>query len=179
MAALPPNSVDVGMRYIRSIAIVLVLCLMAGGVAAQSGLPVPRFVSTGADEVNVRTGPGQQYPIEWVLLRRDFPLEVIEEFDTWRRIRDPDGIEGWVHQVLLSGRRTMILRGDPVHVVREAPDDSARPVVRAEPGVVGRLLECPPPGADSTDWCRIEVEGHRGWVPRAALWGVYPTEDVR
>ena len=166
------------MKSMQSALVLLFWCLTAGGAAAQSGLPVPRFVSTAADEVNVRTGPGQQYPIEWVFVRRDFPLEVVDEFDTWRRIRDPDGVEGWVHQSLLSGRRAMILLGNEELVVRADPDDSTAPVVRAEGGVVGRLLECPPEEAESAAWCRVEVDGHRGWLPRATVWGVYPTETV-
>ena len=148
-------------------------------VQAESGLPVPRFVTTAADEVNVRTGPGSQYPIEWVFVRSGFPVEVVDEFDTWRRIRDPDGVEGWVHQALLTGRRGMILLGDGTHVVREAPEETAAPVVRAEAGVVGRLLECPVEDGQSGSWCRVELDGYRGWLPRALLWGVYPTEEVR
>ena len=146
---------------------------------AESGLPVPRFVTTAADEVNVRAGPGRQFPIEWVFVRRGFPVEVVDEFDTWRRIRDRDGIEGWVHQALLSGRRGIIVLGEDEQVVRDAPEDSAEPVVRAEAGVVGRLLECPADDVDTTAWCRIELDGYRGWLPRAMLWGVYPAEDVR
>lgn len=166
---------------IRFTAILLALAsiLPAGIAAADSGLPVPRFVTTAADEVNVRTGPGRQYPIEWVFVRRGFPVEVVDEFDTWRRIRDPDGIEGWVHQALLSGRRGVIVDGAPVEIVRDAPAEAAPPVVRAETGVVGRLLECPAEGAEASGWCRVELDGYRGWLPRAHLWGVYANEEVQ
>lgn len=162
-----------------ALAAILAATQAAGPAAADSGLPVPRFVTTAAEEVNVRTGPGRQYPIEWVFVRRGFPVEVVDEFDTWRRIRDPDGIEGWVHQALLSGRRGIIVDGADIEIVREAPAETAPPVVRAETGVVGRLLECPSQAAESAAWCRVELDGYRGWLPRANLWGVYPDEEVR
>lgn len=157
----------------------LALCLPATGARADSGLPVPRFVTTAADEVNVRTGPGRQYPIEWVFVRRGFPVEIVDEFDTWRRIRDPDGVEGWVHQALLSGRRGMIVTGDDIAIVRDSAAEAAQPVVRAEAGVVGRLLECPGEGSENAAWCRVELDGYRGWLPRASLWGVYSDEEVQ
>lgn len=165
---------------VRILALVAAMAACAFAEArADSGLPVPRFVTTAADEVNVRAGPGRQYPIEWVFVRRDFPVEIVDEFDTWRRIRDPDGVEGWVHQALLSGRRGMIVLGDDTEVIRDEPQAWAAPVVRAEAGVVGLLLECPVENGQPGLWCRVEVDGYRGWLPRDVLWGVYPTEEVR
>ena len=71
-----------------------------------SGLPIPRFVSLRADEVNMRTGPGVRYPIDWVYARQGLPVQVIGEFEAWRQIRDSEGSTGWVHRTMLSGRRT-------------------------------------------------------------------------
>ena len=73
--------------------------------AGATDLPIPRFVSIGADRANLRTGPGVRYPIVWVLQRRGLPVMVSAEFDHWRKIRDADGAEGWVHRSLLSGPR--------------------------------------------------------------------------
>ena len=46
-----------------------------------SGLPLPRFVSMASNEVNVRTGPGQDYPIRWTYVRRDLPVKIVEDID--------------------------------------------------------------------------------------------------
>jgi SH3-like domain-containing protein len=81
---------------------------------------LPRFVSLRASEVNLRTGPGIRYPIEWVFKRRDLPVEVVDEFESWRRIRDWEGTLGWVHQSMLRGRRTALVTGEP-RVLRRAP----------------------------------------------------------
>ncbi|MEH6546060.1 MAG: SH3 domain-containing protein, partial [Sneathiella sp.] len=72
-------------------------------------MPLPRFVSLSSNKVNVRTGPGTRYPITWVFVRRGWPVEVIAEYELWRRIRDVDGSTGWVHKGLLSSRRTLII----------------------------------------------------------------------
>ena len=150
----------------------------AAQASANSGLPVPRFVSLASDEANLRTGPGRQYPVEWIFVRESLPLEVIDEFDVWRRVRDADGIEGWMHHSLLSGRRSVLLRGGDLLPLLTAPDPTAPVVAFAEPGVIARLLACPAPSAAIGAWCEVEAAGERGWVVRTALWGVYPGEEV-
>src|SRR5207248_1613382 len=68
----------------------------------DTGLPVPRFVSLHADRVNLRTGPGDRYPIEWVLTRKEMPVEITGQLEHWRRIRDWEGTAGWVHERMLT-----------------------------------------------------------------------------
>lgn len=143
------------------------------GAAAEpdAKLPVPRFVSLHADKVNLRTGPGDRYPIEWILMRRDLPVEIVAEFDHWRRIRDFEGTEGWVHERMLQGKRDVVVTGT-VRTLRRQPVSNAAIVARAEPGVVARLLECQGP------WCRIDAGEAAGWVHRDEVWGVFPNETV-
>ena len=141
------------------------------GKGASTGMPVPRFVSLGSDKVNVRSGPGDRYPIVWQFVRRSLPVEITAEYEHWRRIRDSDGSEGWVHKSLLSGRRYALVTGAVRNFYGEPSRDS-EVVMQAEPGVQGRVLSCKGP------WCRMEVSGHRGWIQRAQLWGVYADEVV-
>jgi SH3-like domain-containing protein len=147
------------------------LWLPAGALASESGLPVPRFVSLHSSKVNVRTGPGVRYPVEWVLLRRGLPVEVIAEFENWRKIRDSQGTEGWVHQSMLSGIRSVVIV-NRVRPLRRKPAEGTGVVARAEPGVIARLLEC------RGEWCRIEAKGFKGWVRRHEVWGVNDKEQV-
>ena len=63
---------------------------------SNTGLPLPRFASLKTDEVNLRSGPGLRYPIEWVYKRRDLPVEIQREFEVWRLVADSDGVKGWV-----------------------------------------------------------------------------------
>lgn len=137
-------------------------------------LPLPRFVSLSRDEVYVRAGPGQKYPIKWVYTRRDYPVEVVLEFGNWRKIRDIEGDEGWVFHALLSGRRTGLIMGGHLVSAHNKPSKSennaSRIVARLEPFVVVALDECRP------FWCEVETSGYRGWVQRKYLWGVYDEE---
>lgn len=144
--------------------------------ADSSGqLPVPRFVSLRTNPVNLRIGPGVRYQIDWVYVRKGLPVEVIAEYETWRRIRDPDGAEGWVHQSMLSGRRSAVIVAATGPVpLRKADSEPSDVAAMIEPGVVVALQRCPVGGAA----CRVEVAGHQGWLSRAALWGLYPTESI-
>jgi len=137
----------------------------------ESGLPTPRFAAMKRGEVNLRVGPGTRFPIEWVLTRKDMPVEILAENDVWRQIRDWEGTVGWVLSSQLTGRRMVIVKGE-VGTLRSDPSSTAAPVAHIEPGVIGKLMECPVPG----DWCRVDVDDIRGWIPRGEVFGVYPAE---
>jgi SH3-like domain-containing protein len=140
-----------------------------------SGLPVPRFVSLKTGKVNVRVGPGEDYQVAWIFTKPGLPIEVVQEFDTWRRIRDSDGTMGWVFQSLLSGKRTAVVApwasGGPRPIRASATQESA---IRAylEPGVMGEVEQC------EKDWCQISGTKFSGWIPQDQLWGVYPDETI-
>lgn len=137
----------------------------------RSGLPVPRFATLRSGEVNLRTGPGVRYPVDWVFVRAGMPVEITAEFDTWRRIRDWEGTQGWVHRSMLIGRRTFVITG-VLRTIRREPAGSSPALAQAEPGVMGRLHYC------KGDWCRVEAQGVEGWLRRDEFWGVYPDEEV-
>lgn len=138
---------------------------------AVTQLPLPRFVSLKAAEGNVRRGPSLTHRIDWVFKRRDMPLEITAEHGHWRRVRDRDGVGGWVHYSLLSGTRHVLIEQDMLPLYQRA--DSSTPIMaRLELGVVARLGKC------SATWCRVTSSGYKGWTPKEALWGVKP-EEIR
>jgi SH3-like domain-containing protein len=138
----------------------------------ETGPKLPRFVSLRSDQVNLRVGPGENYPIEWVLTRKEMPVEIVREFENWRMIRDWQGTEGWVHERMLTGKRAVVVKGG-IRTLHRQPEVASAAVARAEPGVIARLLEC------RGNWCRIDATDHAGWVQRGDLWGVYPDEIVQ
>ncbi len=142
------------------------------GKGDETGRAIPRFVSLASRKVNFRTGPGEQYPVTWTFVRQGLPVEVIAEFELWRRIRAPDGTVGWVHKSLLSGRRTALVVGTAPRDLLADPEPGARVVLRAAPGVQGRLKAC------HGGWCELEVSGEKGWLTRDQIWGVYPNEKL-
>lgn len=135
--------------------------------------PLPRFASLRSNSAHMHVGPGKNYPIEWRLVRQGLPIEIIAEFDTWRRIRDHQGTEGWVHQSLLSGKRTIIITGSMRNLFSQ-PDTQSAIVARAEPGVIATVIEAQP------NWCKIEIRNDqgrfKGWVSRQHVWGLYANE---
>ncbi|RME63072.1 MAG: hypothetical protein D6782_10955, partial [Alphaproteobacteria bacterium] len=140
----------------------------------RSGEPLPRFASLAAGEVNLRVGPGRGYPIEWTYQRRGLPVEIVEEYGDWRRIKDPAGAQGWVLKDLLSPTRTAIIVGDQIRTLFIQPKPNAKAVWRAEPGVMAQLVAC------EDAWCEIAVDDRRkGWILRIHLWGVRADENFR
>jgi SH3-like domain-containing protein len=141
----------------------------------SSGLPLPRFVSLKAGRVNVRIGPGEDYKVAWVYTKPGLPIEVLQEYDTWRRIRDSDGTIGWVFKSLLSGKRTAVVSpwkaGEPRPIFQGASADSSVSAY-LQPGVTGDVSHC------HNGWCRIAGSGYKGWIPENQLWGVYPNEEI-
>jgi SH3-like domain-containing protein len=159
--------------------LVLGVSLGVSGTLAQetdpfksSGLKIPRFVTLAKDKVFLRTGPGLRYPIKWVYKRQGLPIEVIQEFDTWRKVRDIEGDEGWVHQALLSGRRNAVVTEEKGALLVRKPVTGARPVALLEPDVVITLEHC------SGAWCSGSADGFDGWIERKSLWGVYEDEEL-
>lgn len=152
----------------------LLLVVMASPRAAtnDSGLPIPRFVSLRASEANMRTGPGEQYPIKWTYHRPGLPLEVIKEYYHWRRVRDWQGAEGWMHSSMLTGKRWIMVTGE-TRTLRARPDAGSDAIARIEGKVIGRLVGCP-----KGDWCQVQIESVRGWIRRGEVWGVYAEEIV-
>lgn len=134
-----------------------------------TNLPLPRFVSLKVAEGNVRRGPSLTHRIDWVFTQRDYPLRITAEYGHWRRVEDNEGQGGWIYYSLLSGVRTVLVQNDGTPLYAR-PNASSQVVAEAEAGVIGRLGEC------GADWCRIAAGGQKGWVVKAALWGVAPDE---
>lgn len=141
---------------------------------SNTGLVLPRFASLKFDEVNMRTGPGGRYPIDWVYKRRDLPVQITREFDVWRLVEDRDGTKGWINQTGLAPRRTGIVVGAEQDLHSAARDD-ASPVARLKPGVILRIRSC----EGGSEWCQVSTGDYRGWIRRTALWGLLPEEVVQ
>lgn len=148
----------------RHILIAALLLSAVGPAAAQSDVELPYWASISVDEARMRKGPSPDVPVTWEYRRKDLPVRVIARFETWRKIEDPDGTQGWMAARLLSRTRTAIVTGG-IRPMREEPSVSAAVAYRAEPGVVGRITDC------KDGWCRIDVGGRKGWIETDHIWG--------
>lgn len=151
--------------------------LITGAIQGkETGLPLPRFVSLKGKRTNMRIGPSFDHRISWVYVKQGVPVEVTEEFEIWRKIRDSDGQEGWVHKALLSYRRAAIVAPwadkDYFPLYRD-PAPKAQKTAKLQAGVYSKLEEC------RNDWCKISGDKFSGWVRIENLWGAYPGEIVK
>ena len=148
----------------RQILTSLLLLAAVGPAAGQSDVELPYWASISVDEARMRKGPSPDVPVTWEYRRKDLPVKVIARHETWRKIEDPDGTQGWMAARLLSRTRTAIVTGE-IRPMREEPDTSAAVAFRAQPGVVGRITDC------QKGWCLFNVGGRKGWIQTDHIWG--------
>ena len=148
----------------RQILLGIALMAAVGPAAAQSDVELPYWASINVDEARMRKGPSPDVPVTWEYRRKDLPVKVVARHETWRKIEDPDGTQGWMAARLLSRTRTAIVTGE-IRPMREEPDTSAAVAFRAQPGVVGRITDC------QKGWCLFNVGGRKGWIQTDHIWG--------
>ncbi|WP_331132508.1 SH3 domain-containing protein [Sphingopyxis sp.] len=149
----------------RQIMLAAALMAVVGPAAAQSDpVPLPYWASISVDEARMRKGPSPDVPVIWEYRRKDLPVRVVARFETWRKIEDPDGTQGWMAARLLSRTRTAIVTGE-IRPMREEANVSAAVAYRAQPGVVGRITDC------KNGWCLFDVKGRKGWIQTDHIWG--------
>ncbi|WP_373235529.1 SH3 domain-containing protein [Cohaesibacter celericrescens] len=170
--------------------LILAKCVLVAGICAgtlspavaqgtsvgPSGLKIPRFVSLKSDRVNVRGGPSTDHKVKWIFRRAGLPVEIVAEFENWRRIRDSEGEEGWVYHSLLSGRRTALIspwqRTGTIVSLRDKPNEKADLAAQAQIGLQVDIKTC------EKSWCEVSAKRHQGWLKANLLWGVYPNEEI-
>lgn len=157
------------------------LIFSAGAVQAQepaddgeTGLSVPRFVSLRSNHINARSGPGARYPIEWVYMQKSAPVEVVAEFELWRKIKDWQGSETWVHKSMLSGKRSVKVIAPGENNLYSKDDYKSKIIAKVEDEVVGEVKKCPV----NNSFCLIKFGSIEGWMPRQNLYGIYPREII-
>jgi len=143
----------------------MLLVLTLAAPAGAQEREVPYWASLRADEVNMRVGPSEDFPISWVYRREGLPVKVVRLREGWRLVEDPDGERGWMIARLLNPDRGAIVVGEGLAEMRASEEPDAKLLWRVEPGVVGKLGDC------RSGWCRLDVSGHKGWVRQDRLWG--------
>ncbi len=164
------------------IMLALTLAALPTTVQAQqvgkSGLPLPRYVSLKSGKANMRVGPGKQFKVDWQYQRQGLPIEILQEYDNWRKVRDHEGNEGWIATALLSSNRTAVIRpwekdkSKGMVSLRASAEKTAKIIATIEPGAIGSINSC------DEQWCNISIQKLNGYVTKNTLWGVYPDEKI-
>jgi SH3-like domain-containing protein len=173
------NGLVLARRGVLALACALILAphaAFADPVGPVTKLPMPRFASLKTDRVNLREGPSKEHATKWVYERAGLPVEITAEFEIWRKVRDSEGIEGWVLHSLLSGRRTALVtpnkKGENAKLYARA-SASADLAATLQSGVIVNIRNCD--GA----WCLVDGDGFKGYIEQEKLWGVYPDEKIQ
>lgn len=122
------------------------------------------YVSLRSNEVNLRTGPGNEYPIKYVYQLKEMPLKVLGEYDNWYKVKDKDGDEGWVNKNLTTKNRTIIVINGTQIMYKKNNTDS-RPIFRLEENVIVKYDKC------NQNWCKVEINDKTGWIQKENIWG--------
>lgn len=138
-----------------------------------SGLPVPRYVSLKFDDVNARSGPGDDYRLLWVYHAKDLPLQIVAETKDWRRVCDPTGALSWVKATGVDGRRTVIrLKPEPLPLL-DKPGASGKTSAILAAHSTAFLDGC------RGNWCQLKAAGVSGWTPAGEVWGLDDARQCR
>ena len=158
--------VMMGLRVfaVLGLCLLMVFAIVCAPVSAQDR-EVPYWATLRYDEVRMRVGPSEEYPIEWVYKRKGLPVKVVRVREGWRFVEDPEGATGWIARSQLDPARGALVVGEGLADVRAEPAAGSALRWRAEPGVVGRLNTC------REGWCEVDIAGRKGWVARSRLWG--------
>ena len=174
----PINALALDRRDVLALVCALIAApraALADPLGPVTKLPLPRFASLKTDRVNLREGPSKDHATKWVYERAGLPVEITAEFEIWRKVRDSEGVEGWVLHSLLSGRRTALVtpnkkgENSKVYVRASASADLAATL---QSGVIVNIRKCD--GA----WCLVDGDGFKGYIEQEKLWGVYPDEKI-
>jgi SH3-like domain-containing protein len=151
-------------------AALLCAALFTHSAKAEDAAEPTRFVSIRGETAFMREGPSAEHKVKWVYHRKGFPVEVLQSYDVWRRVRDVDGETGWMHVALLSAERTAVVRGTGMAVVRRGGDGEATAVAQAQSGAIGKVKSCNPLA------CELDFGEVAGWVEKSRLWGIHGGE---
>ena len=125
----------------------------------------PKLVSIKTSKANLRYGPGKNYPVKLIFIKKQIPLVIIDKFDHWRKVLTTKNMIGWIHKSQLTARhRSIILKPD---YLRKKPMLSSKKIAFLEDHVNVSIIKC------KVYWCKITLKSRKfsGWYIKKYLWG--------
>ena len=143
-------------RYI----IVLLAILFVGNVNAAENY----FLSLKYKKVNVRYGPGIDFPIKFIYSKKNFPVEIIDKKENFRKIEDYKKNSGWIHISQLKKSMSTIVLSEKI--LYKKPTRFSKPLALVDPGRLLKVSKC------NSNWCKVHTGNITGWVEKENLWGI-------
>jgi SH3-like domain-containing protein len=161
------------MRFFIAFVLMFITSFDAFGAIVELSPEQTRFASMRADKVNARSGPDRRYPIEWIYQQRHHPVEIIAEYEHWRKIRDFEGTITWVKKNLLTNHRYALVTEQGLSNIYAKDNLNSEVIAKTEFGVVGKIKSC------SLSFCLMEFENNiEGWITKKSIFGVKKDEEI-
>ena len=130
---------------------------------------LPKFMSIKVNEANLRAGPGTNFPIELIYIKKNLVIEVIDDFENWYKIIDEEGNQGWLHKSLTGSKRYFVV-SNHASKLYQSPKNK-KPMLTLAIGLRGKIKSC------RNKWCNIKFTEYSGWIKKTDIWGVYQDEN--
>ena len=124
----------------------------------------PRYASLKKDRVYLRYNASFDAPIKFIYQKKNLPILIIDKYDVWKKVRDIDGVEGWIHTSMISNKETFINEKDQNLLKYKDNSNIVNAIVKK--GVVGKILSC------DEIFCKVKIKTYRGWMKKKYLWGI-------
>ena len=122
-----------------------------------------KYLSLKNKLVNVRYGPGFNYPIKYVYKKKYLPVEIIDQKENFRRIIDFKKNSGWIHISQLKKSNSLIILENKI--LFKKPSKFSKPIVKLEKGRLLIIKKC------KYNWCKVTTEKYIGWLESKNVWG--------
>jgi len=130
-----------------------------------------KYLSIRTSVANLRIGPSSSHPIAFVYEKKNMPVEVIDEFEVWRKVKDYQGDIGWIHLSQLSRKRTLLTMKDGIVLFKNATIYS-KPIIKIGNLEAASIKKCIP------NWCLVEIQQYKGWIQTDHVWGLENKEII-
>ena len=124
----------------------------------------PKYASLKKNKTYLRYNASFQAPISHIYNKKGLPILIINEHDNWKKIKDSNGIEGWMHKSMISNRKTFI-NLKKQNLIKFL-DEKNLIIAIIDPQVVGKIIKC------EKIYCRVKVNKYKGWLKKEFLWGI-------
>ena len=122
-----------------------------------------KFLSLKKSKVNVRYGPGLDFPIKYIYRKVNLPIKQIDKKENWRRVIFLDNNSGWIHLSQLKPTSSFIVIKEKI--LFKKPSDFSEPLAKLEKGRLLIIKKC------EDNWCNITTYDYKGWVKIKNVWG--------
>ena len=122
-----------------------------------------KFLSLKKNKVNVRYGPGLDFPVKYIYKKKNLPIKQIDRKENFRRIIDYKKNSGWIHISQLKKNNSVIAIENKILFKKSTI--FSQPIANIKKGRLLVIMKC------EKDWCKVETEGYKGWVNKGNLWG--------